>query len=90
MMLLPHAELDDGQLDVLAVSGTSKLSYLRGLTKVFKGAHLSSPHVVLLRGSEIDVDADRPFTVYADGDPIGTTPVTVRVRERALRVVVPR
>jgi YegS/Rv2252/BmrU family lipid kinase len=88
MMLLPHAELDDGQLDVLTVSGTSKLSYLRGLTKVFKGAHLSAPEVTLLRGAEVEVDADRPFVVYADGDPIGTTPVTVRVRRQALRVVV--
>jgi YegS/Rv2252/BmrU family lipid kinase len=90
MMLLPHAELDDGRLDVLVVSGESKLRFLRGLPKVFKGAHLSSPEVSVLRGEVIEVDSDRPFTVYADGDPIGATPATVRVQRHALRVVVPR
>jgi diacylglycerol kinase family enzyme len=38
----------------------------------------------------IDISADRPFTVYADGDPIGDLPVTVRVSKHALRVIVPR
>jgi YegS/Rv2252/BmrU family lipid kinase len=90
MMVLPQAELDDGQLDVLIVGGTSKLRFLRGLPKVFKGAHLDEPDVTVLRGERVDVDADRPFVVYADGDPIGTTPISVHVRRHALRVVVPR
>ncbi len=90
MMLLPHAELDDGQLDVLIVSGTSKLRFLRGLPKVFRGTHLPSPDATVLRGKVIEVDSDRPFTVYADGDPIGATPATVRVQRHALRVVVPQ
>lgn len=89
MMLLPHAELDDGKLDVLMVSDSSKLTYLRGLVKVFNGAHLDSPHVTLARGSEVEVESDRPFVVYADGDPIGATPATMRVEARCLRVIVP-
>jgi YegS/Rv2252/BmrU family lipid kinase len=89
MMLLPHAELDDGQLDVLIIGGTSKLSFLRGLGKVFKGTHLPAPDATLARGEVIRIDADRPFTAYADGDPIGETPLTVRVQRHALRVVAP-
>jgi YegS/Rv2252/BmrU family lipid kinase len=89
MMLLPHAELDDGKLDVLMVSDSSKLAYLRGLVNVFKGAHLDSPYVTLARGSEVEVESDRPFVVYADGDPIGATPATMRVEARCLRVIVP-
>lgn len=89
MMLLPHAELDDGQLDVLMIHEVPKLRYLRGLVKVFKGTHLDSDELALARGAEIEVSSDRPFTVYADGDPIGATPVTMRVEKQALRVVVP-
>jgi YegS/Rv2252/BmrU family lipid kinase len=89
MMLLPHAELDDGKLDVLMVSDSSKLTYLRGLVNVFNSAHLDSPHVMLARGSEVEVESDRPFVVYADGDPIGATPATMRVEARCLRVIVP-
>jgi YegS/Rv2252/BmrU family lipid kinase len=89
MLLLPHAELDDGKLDVLLVKEASKLAYLRGLAKVFKGAHLDSPHVELLRGEAIEVSSDRPFVIYADGDPIGATPATMRVEPGALRVIGP-
>lgn len=89
MMLLPHAELDDGKLDVLLVKRHSKLRFIGGMPKLFKGTHLPSPHAVLLRGEVVEVSSDRPFVVYADGDPIGATPATMRVRPRSLRVIVP-
>jgi YegS/Rv2252/BmrU family lipid kinase len=89
MMLLPHAEVDDGKLDVLMISHFSKLEGLRELARVFKGTHLDSPHFALARGEEIEVESDRPFVVYADGDPIGATPATMRVEARCLRVIVP-
>jgi YegS/Rv2252/BmrU family lipid kinase len=89
MLLLPHAELDDGLLDVLMAAEHSKLRFLLHLPKLFKGTHLHLPHVSLLRGAVVEVDADRPFSVYADGDPIGDTPATMRVRRRCLRVLVP-
>jgi YegS/Rv2252/BmrU family lipid kinase len=89
MILLPHAELDDGLLDVLIVADGPKLRYLRGLVRVFKGTHLDSPLVTLVRGAVVEVGSDRPFTIYADGDPIGTTPATMRVERQVLRVVVP-
>ena len=89
MMLLPHAELDDGKLDVLMVEQMSKPQALRDLARAFKGTHLDSPQMVLARGERVDVHSDRPFVVYADGDPIGATPATMRVEARCLRVIVP-
>jgi YegS/Rv2252/BmrU family lipid kinase len=89
MLLLPHAELDDGKLDVLLSKDASKLAFLRTLPRVFKGTHLDSPHVDVLRGEVIEVSSDRPFVIYADGDPIGATPATVRVEPGALRVIGP-
>jgi diacylglycerol kinase family enzyme len=35
------------------------------------------------------MSADRPFTLYADGDPIAELPVTVRAVPGAVRVIVP-
>jgi YegS/Rv2252/BmrU family lipid kinase len=89
MLLLPHAELDDGKLDVFLCSDCSKLTFLRDLPKVFKGTHLDSPHTQVLRGEVIEVASDRPFVIYADGDPIGATPATMRVERRVLRVIGP-
>ena len=43
----------------------------------------------MLRGAEVRVGADRPFIVYADGDPIGELPMTFRAMPAALRVLLP-
>lgn len=89
MQLAPAASMDDGLLDVVLIASHSKRSFLMTLPKAFKGTHVKHPAVRVLRGGELHVDADRPFTVYADGDPIGTTPTTIRVLPRALRVLAP-
>lgn len=89
MALAPDASLEDGLLDLVLVADTSKPSYLRGLTRVFSGRHLADRHVSLLRTAEVRVDADRPFRIYADGDPIGVTPATIRAVPAALDVLVP-
>jgi YegS/Rv2252/BmrU family lipid kinase len=90
MFLAPHAELDDGKLDVILSGDTTKRHFLRSLPKVFKGTHLDEPTVSVFKGEVIEVRADRPFVMYADGDPLAELPATVRVRPRALQVVVPR
>ncbi len=90
MLLAPQASLDDGRLDVVATTRTSKLRFLRVLPRVFKGEHLSDPSVRTFAGTAIELAADRPFTVYADGDPIAELPATVRVQPRRLRVIAPR
>jgi YegS/Rv2252/BmrU family lipid kinase len=89
MLVLPQAELDDGKLDVLLSKDASKLAFLRELPKVFKGAHLDSPYIEMMKGEVIEVSSDRPFVIYADGDPIGATPAVMRVEPRALRVIGP-
>jgi YegS/Rv2252/BmrU family lipid kinase len=89
MHLAPDAELDDGLLDVVLIAQIRKRSFLATLPRAFNGSHVRHPAVRVLRGRELQVDADRPFDVYADGDPIGATPATIRVVPRALRVLVP-
>jgi YegS/Rv2252/BmrU family lipid kinase len=89
LFLAPDAELDDGKLDVVMSSRTSKLRFLRSLPKAYKGTHVDEPSVEILRGAEVRISADRPFTVYADGDPIGELPVTVRAIPGAIRVLLP-
>ncbi|MBE2315292.1 diacylglycerol kinase family lipid kinase [Solirubrobacter sp. CPCC 204708] len=89
MFLAPDASMEDGQLDVVMIRQQSRLRYLRGLPRVFNGSHLKDPAITLLQGSEITFEADRPFTAYADGDPIGDLPLTVTVQPGALRVVTP-
>jgi diacylglycerol kinase family enzyme len=89
MRLAPHARLDDGALDVVLVGDCSRLRFLRTLPKVFRGGHLAEPNVTQLRGREVHVSADRPFTVFADGDPIGRLPIAMRALPAAVRIILP-
>lgn len=87
--LAPGAELDDGLLDIVLIATLPKRRFLATLPQAFKGTHVDNAAVRILLAQELHVDADRPFVVYADGDPIGATPATIRVVPRALRVLVP-
>ena len=89
MYILPMAELDDGKLDVMVSKDSSKLRCLIELPKLFRGTHVDSPFAEFLRGEVIEVSSDRPFVIYADGDPIGATPAIMRVERRCLRVIAP-
>jgi YegS/Rv2252/BmrU family lipid kinase len=89
MYVAPDASLEDGLLDVITIAEMGKLRFLRLLPTVFKGRHVRAPEVSVRRARELRVSADRPFTMYADGDPIAELPVTVRAVPRAVRVIVP-
>jgi YegS/Rv2252/BmrU family lipid kinase len=89
MRLAPDARLDDGALDVVTLAECSRPGLLRLLAKVFRGTHVHDPAVSVRRGAEVRVSADRPFTVYADGEPIGNLPITLRAVPAALHVLLP-
>jgi YegS/Rv2252/BmrU family lipid kinase len=89
MRLAPDARLDDGLLDVVLTSATSRATFLRTFPKVFRGDHVDEPSVRVLRGAEVRISADRPFTVYADGEPVGDLPIVVRAVPAALQVLLP-
>jgi YegS/Rv2252/BmrU family lipid kinase len=90
MRLAPDARLDDGLFDVVLIGEASRLVFLRSLRRVFAGTHVALPMVEVVRCREVEVRADRPFTMYADGDPIVDLPVTVRCLPGAVNVLVPQ
>ncbi|HYB22928.1 MAG TPA: diacylglycerol kinase family protein [Solirubrobacteraceae bacterium] len=90
MLAAPDAMLDDGLLEVVVMEDVSKWAFLtRILPKVFKGTHIHEPEVHVFRARELSLSADRPFMMYADGDPIAQLPVRVRALAGAVNVLVP-
>jgi diacylglycerol kinase family enzyme len=90
MRAAPGALLDDGLLEVVALESVSKLGFVtKILPKVFRGTHVDEPSVSVWRAREIAVSADRPFTMYADGDAIGELPLRVRALPGAVSVLIP-
>jgi diacylglycerol kinase (ATP) len=89
MWIAPTAKLDDGLLHVCIVRATSKWRILRLLPTVFSGEHVREPEVSLHPAKRVHLDSDEPIPLFADGEPVGTTPATVTVAPNALRVFVP-
>jgi YegS/Rv2252/BmrU family lipid kinase len=89
MHIAPSASVTDGALEVVTISACSRRHFLRVLPSVFKGSHVSDRTVELRRGTTVELSADRPFRVFADGDPIASLPCTVTVKPGALRLLLP-
>jgi diacylglycerol kinase family enzyme len=87
--IVPTAELDSGQIDVLTVADLPRYKIAAFLSKARTGAHLGEPGVTVRRTTELRIDADRPVPVYADGDYLGELPVTIAIRPAALDIVTP-
>jgi YegS/Rv2252/BmrU family lipid kinase len=89
MHMAPGADPSDGMLEVIFVEQVSKRRFLANLPKVFKGEHVQEDTVKVLRAREVEVTADRPFDVYADGEPITSMPVSIRLVRGGLSVIAP-
>ncbi|MFN8150678.1 MAG: diacylglycerol kinase family protein [Solirubrobacterales bacterium] len=89
MFVAPDAVLDDGELDVIITGDGPKRAFITGLPDVFKGTHIDRPEVSTARGAVVEVSADRPFDVYADGDRLTELPATIRVLPNALELIAP-
>ena len=90
MHMAPGADPSDGLLEVVFVEQVSKRRFLANLPKVFKGEHVEEDTVNVHRAGEVEIAADRPFDVYADGEPVTTLPATVRLVRGGLSVIAPR
>ncbi len=89
MKVAPDADPTDGALDVVFIERSSKLRFVANLPKVFSGKHLEEDSVSSYRAREVEIAADRPFDIYADGEVLTQLPARVTVRRSALRVILP-
>jgi diacylglycerol kinase (ATP) len=89
MKVCPDASLTDARLELCVVGAMSRMAFLRAFPRVFRGTHVTHPKVTMLRGSMVEVAADRRFDVYADGERSVPLPATFQVVPKALRVAVP-
>ena len=90
MNMAPGADPSDGLLDVIFIENVSKARFIANLPKVFKGTHVELDSVEVHRAREVEISSDRPFDVYADGDPLTTLPATVRLVRGGLSILAPR
>jgi diacylglycerol kinase (ATP) len=87
MKMAPRALLDDGLLDVCFVRRTSKRRLLTFFPTVFFGRHLGLREVEYFQACCLKIETERPMDVYADGEYVCKTPITVKIVPKVLRVI---
>lgn len=87
MWLAPEARLDDGLLDVVIIGDIGRALAIRSLPLLYQGAHGRLAQVRFARARRVEIDAETPAQVQADGELIGETPATFEVFPTALDVL---
>jgi diacylglycerol kinase (ATP) len=80
--------IDDGLLDVVIIKTMTKPDLVRTYPKLFTGGHTKHPQYEHHLVRSVTVAAPG-IAAYADGERIGTLPLTVEVAPLALKVLVP-
>jgi diacylglycerol kinase (ATP) len=88
MRVTPEASVVDGELDICMLRAVSRPTFLRAFPRVFRGTHTTHPAVRMARARVIHIETDRRAMVYADGERVGPTPVTLTVEPASLTVYV--
>jgi diacylglycerol kinase (ATP) len=89
----PEIAIDDGVLDLVAVTADSVWEGIRGLCRVVidgrRAVIRETPYLRYARGTRITVEPADPLPVQFDGDPVGVTPFTAEVVPGCLTVMAP-
>ncbi len=87
MRLTHEAQMDDGLLDVCFVRPLGKLRLLRLFRVVYRGGHVGMKEVEYSRAARVRIRTEPATEIFADGEPICTSPVELGVQRDALRVI---
>lgn len=85
--ICPDADPADGLFDVTVIGRLSKLELLRTLPSMRTGKHADNPAVRMFRADSVELAGDPSWLAYADGDPVGTLPLTATCVPGALHVL---
>ncbi|HEY52764.1 MAG TPA: YegS/Rv2252/BmrU family lipid kinase [Caldilineae bacterium] len=86
LRITPRAHLDDGYLDLLLIDADHLLPFAYTALKIVLFPAARGKRIIRRRFRQLQVESDRPASYHLDGDPLGTTPLTISVLPRRLPV----
>lgn len=84
----PDARIDDGLLDVTLLHGNNAFHTAWHFVRLGAGFFERQPDIEHYRGRFVEIRGEN-LPVHVDAEPVGTTPVQIRIKPRALRMLVP-
>ena len=87
-MIAPHAEIDDGLLDVVIIGDLSKLEFLKNLPKAYKGEHLTHPQVQYFQGEIVSIQSEEKLLLELDGESPGYGDIELKICQQDMILAV--
>ncbi len=89
MRIVPHADPADGLLDLCLIDPVPRLKAFTLLPKVMAGNHVDLPIVHFLRSRHVKITTEPIMDMWADGERLTRTTVSIEVVPNAIRVLKP-
>jgi diacylglycerol kinase (ATP) len=86
----PGVGLDDGELNVTIIPAQTKVRDFFNISKIAVGKNIKEKGVLYFPAKRSEIESDPPTGLAIDGEFFGTTPATVTLCPRAVRVVSPK
>lgn len=87
--MAPLADISDGYLDVLIFKGIRISDVPELFASLMGGKHVDHNKVKYLKTKKIKIKADKELTIDVDGEKASTLPMTFKVLENKLKIIVP-
>ena len=88
MHVAPNALLDDGLLDVTLGGDLGRIASVVALVRLYRGTHVNGTTITTRRARELRIELERALPIEHDGEVGHASELTIRIRPRALRVLV--
>jgi diacylglycerol kinase (ATP) len=88
-ILATVANMDDGKLDLCLVGAMSVLKLFCLFPTIYLGRHLGLKEAAYTQAGRVRIETEHPVDVWADGEYISKTPVSIAICPNALKVLTP-
>jgi diacylglycerol kinase (ATP) len=88
MKISPESIIDDGEIEVVVLENCRKGEIIKALPTVYKGEHLSNPHITVYKGKHFKVETFPEKILNPEGEIFGVTPMEVTVLPKMLEMFV--
>jgi YegS/Rv2252/BmrU family lipid kinase len=87
MWMAPAARVDDGWFEVVTVGDIGRWLGIRSLPMLYRGTHGQLDQVEFGKAKRVEISAEQPVGIEADGELVGTTPAVFEILPAALEVI---
>lgn len=88
--ITPHANIQDGQLDLLIIKKCSATDLISLFKDYTLNSHEKSPFITYIQAKELIIECDKNIIYDVDGEKGTTFPIHVTVEKQSLCVIIPK